>query len=374
MEQERYNFNQYKQNNQRRWQKKILKLGWSLAFLILAIEIYSYTTLLMHGERVDSSFSYVLLRIITPSLLNFGSLLTATLLSSKKISVEKINHATSMCLMIIAGVLSIFHNFFQLLLIAPAFIFFICASFGETKILKLLLVCDIPIFILTCISFWTDNHSGEPAYKALTLVCCLACIIFSYIYARSLMKSQAKQFEYIHESYKKQNQLIEELKIEPMTKLYNRTAMDETISRIINLKKSESINPFLVIMDIDFFKKVNDKYGHTAGDEVLITLADIIKKNIGSSRRAFRFGGEEFVLIFEDNMAANVIFLVQSIREEFSNTRFDFAPNSSFTLSAGISLLHSSFDEKDWIDSADKCLYFAKNNGRNQVKVAELEI
>lgn len=366
-------FKNYIANHYSKWQKKILLISWVVAIIILCIEIFTYTTLLKNGKRVVFSFSYIFLRIITPTILNFGTLLISThILNIKKFSINTKNHWVSASIFMICAVLAIFHNYFQILLISPGIAFFICAVFGETKILHRLLYATIPVAIISGITFWLDPDSKDLVYKLLTIICSTAFISCAYIFAKAVMNSQKTQLNYIHSSYRKQLELIEELKIEPLTKLYNRVAMDGTINRILSRVKTETINPFLVIMDIDFFKKVNDKYGHTSGDEVLVTLAEIIKKNMGSVRKAFRFGGEEFVLIFENSMPSTVIYTIQSIRKDFSSTKFKFAPDKSFTLSAGISPLHNSFTAKDWLNRADKCLYYAKEHGRDQIKVDEL--
>ncbi len=369
---EEQTYNQYIETLQSKWQRILLLTSWSAAVVTLCIEISTFITLLTHGERADYSFKYIFLRIITPTILNFGFMLITTILrKSNKVSMNVKNNLAAFCMYMICSVLAIFHNYFQVFLAVPGFAFFVCVVFGEKRILRNIMIATIPTCIIAGTAFWLDPDSKDTIYRTLTLVCSNTFIFCAFFFAKAVMRSQVSQLSYIHETYKKQAELIEELKIEPLTKLYNRVAMDGTINRIIGRKKSESINPYLVMMDIDFFKRVNDKYGHTAGDEVLVTLAEIIKKNMGSLRRAFRYGGEEFVLIFEDSMPANVIYTVQSIRKDFADKRFSFAPNESFSLCAGISVLHPDFDAKHWINSADQCLYYAKNHGRNQIKTAE---
>lgn len=373
MSYEERSYKEYKEQIHGKWQKKILLTAWLVAFLVLGIEFFCYFTFLKFENGGPLSPYYVLIRIIIPSLLNFGVLFVATFVRrSRRYSSMAKTMWASFSIFMICSVLAIFHNYFHIMLVAPAVSFFICAVFGETKILKRLLVLTVPVVLVSAFTFWNDKNSSEEFYRVLTLICDFTFISCAYIFSSALMKSQAAQLSFIHETYRLQKGLIEELKIEPLTKLYNRVALDETINRILKKTEEIPINPYLVIMDIDFFKKVNDKYGHTSGDKVLVTLSEIIKKNMGSGRRAFRFGGEEFVLIFEDSMPSLVVYTVQSIRSDFEATRFDFAPDLSITLSAGISALCPGFDSNAWIDSADKSLYFAKNNGRNQVKMSEI--
>lgn len=365
-------FYHYKENFYSRWQKNIIRLCLIAAFIILGIEIFTYFSLLTVAEREIRKFSYIFARIVVPSTINFGSLITASIIcKSKKVKVETKNLLVSISFFLICSVLSIFHNYFQLLLTSTCIALFLCTIFGDEKILKILAIATIPSFIIACITFWTDELSGIAIYKLLTYICAIAFIICSLLFARAIVYSQKGQLKYISSIYEKQTELIEELRIDPLTKLCNRIAFSETMNRIIRHSKELDISPFIVMMDIDFFKKVNDKYGHIAGDEVLVGLADIMRSNV-PSRKVFRFGGEEFILLFENDTEESVVSIVERIRKEFADKRYDFAPDSSFKISAGISALSPSFDEKAWIENADKALYYAKENGRNQIKIADI--
>lgn len=365
-------FYHYKENFYSRWQKNILKLGVICAFIILGIEIFTYFSLLTIPEREVRKFTYICSRIVAPSFLNFGSLIISYIVcKSKKIKSDTKNLVVSVAFLIICTIISIFHNYFQILLISSCIALFLCTIFGDTRILTILTYATIPTFIIACITFWLDDSTGIPIYKALTIICATAFIVCSSLFARAIVFSQKDQLKYIRSIYEKQTKLIEELRIDPLTKLCNRIAFSETVSRILAHSKKIGIKPYIVMMDIDFFKKVNDKYGHISGDEVLVKLADIMRDNV-STRKAFRFGGEEFILLFENDTESSVVRVVENIRREFTNTHYDFAPNASFTISAGISALSPLFDEKSWIENADKALYFAKENGRDQIKIAEI--
>lgn len=371
MELER-SFTQYRENFYSRWQRNILNLSLIVAFVILGIEIFTFHSLLSVAEREFRKVSYILARIVIPTVINFGTILaTSFVLKSKKIKTERKNFAVSFCFFMICSVLSVFHNYFQILLLSTCISLLLCSIFGDTKILKIQVHLIIPVFIIAAITFWFDKLTGIPIYKILTIICAIAFIAFTYVFARAVVISQKDQLKYIRKIYERQTELVEELRIDPLTKLCNRMAFNETISRIITLKKESDICPFIVMMDIDFFKKVNDRYGHVYGDEVLVSLADIMRDNV-STRKSFRYGGEEFVLLFEDNSLDMVVKIVEKIRREFSEKVYDFAPDESFTISAGISAYRDDMDDKIWLECADKALYFAKENGRDQIKVAEL--
>jgi diguanylate cyclase (GGDEF)-like protein len=151
--------------------------------------------------------------------------------------------------------------------------------------------------------------------------------------------------------------------IDGLTGLYNRKYLD-----IFMGKKARAYDSFAVAMlDIDFFKKVNDSFGHDVGDKVLKGLSDVFKKHVSNQDIVFRFGGEEFLIFIPNIEIAES--LVLSIKNAFESRIFE-SNGESFTktLSAGLSF-YKDDSEQIWqvIKNADVALYEAKNSGRNRV-------
>lgn len=169
------------------------------------------------------------------------------------------------------------------------------------------------------------------------------------------------------------NQLEELGRVDGLTGLYNRRFWEEQF--VMEFKRGRrSENPStLIMLDIDHFKKVNDTYGHPAGDEVIKTLGEIIKKSIRETDIAGRYGGEEFAIILPDTPVANVEFVSERIRRlvEKCTVVYDQI-DISFTISIGIAGLDPTHkDSTQWLDVADKALYKAKESGRNRVMLAD---
>jgi diguanylate cyclase (GGDEF)-like protein len=169
------------------------------------------------------------------------------------------------------------------------------------------------------------------------------------------------------------SQLEKVSRIDGLTGLYNRGFWEEQfVMEYKRDKRSESPSA-LIMLDIDNFKKVNDNYGHAAGDEVIKTLASIIKKATRETDFAGRHGGEEFAVILPDTPVANVEFVAERIRRlaEKCVVVYDEI-NISFTVSIGIAgFKHTYKDSSQWLDMADKSLYQAKAAGKNRVILAE---
>lgn len=150
-----------------------------------------------------------------------------------------------------------------------------------------------------------------------------------------------------------------------LTGLYNRRYLDEFVDEIQDSSKTFSI----LMADIDYFKQINDKYGHDMGDKVLKGISDVLRANIKGSDLAIRFGGEEFLILLFNITPQNAVKKAEEIRIEFSKKIFrsnegDF----SKTLSIGLSHYpHQSDTIWHSIKYADVALYEAKNSGRNKV-------
>jgi len=154
---------------------------------------------------------------------------------------------------------------------------------------------------------------------------------------------------------------------DPMTGLYNRRFLDNYMEHEIITKQQFSV----MMLDVDFFKQVNDTHGHDVGDHVIVGLSEVIKNNIKGSDLAIRYGGEEFTVILFDIPVEKVESIAQNIRKEFSKRTFK-GNNETFskTLSVGISLFpQDSGSPWETIKHADVALYNAKNNGRDKVVV-----
>jgi diguanylate cyclase (GGDEF)-like protein len=158
--------------------------------------------------------------------------------------------------------------------------------------------------------------------------------------------------------------------IDPMTELYNRRFLDNFMDE--DLKDRDRQFAILMI-DVDFFKQVNDNFGHDVGDRVLKVLSEVLRKETKGSDLAIRYGGEEFMVLLFDVTEEIALAIADKIRVSFSNKQFSAADKTfSKTLSVGVSLYPDQIDTP-WhaIKYADVALYEAKNRGRNKVLLFE---
>ena len=154
-----------------------------------------------------------------------------------------------------------------------------------------------------------------------------------------------------------------------LTGLFNRRYLQERLENMVN-EAARSGTPLAVIMlDIDHFKKINDRYGHKAGDDVIRFIARVIKNSTRKVDVAARYGGEEFIVLLHNTTAEGAVTVAEKIREIIQGAVVpadgnQLAVTASFGVSAYPELARSTHD---LVKSADEALYRSKENGRNRV-------
>lgn len=176
-------------------------------------------------------------------------------------------------------------------------------------------------------------------------------------------------------AYKEQKENYKNLSItDPLTKLYNQRYLYEYLNEIL----SKEIDTFsLVFCDLDHFKRINDTVGHKSGDLILIEIANIIKQTINLKGLAFRYGGEEMVVILENMNSFKAYEVAEEIRKSISSSKYIKRIYSNFpvTISIGISSYPTDAENIDVIiEKADKAMYYVKQIGRNSTKIYNEEV
>lgn len=166
--------------------------------------------------------------------------------------------------------------------------------------------------------------------------------------------------------------LAERAEVDGLTGLANRAAFNRRWSQEVNESQRYGRPLSLAVMDIDFFKKINDTYGHPAGDEVIQGFAKVITSFTRDCDIACRYGGEEFCVIMPETAPEASRIVGERIREAMGATSWPRHPEHNVTVSVGIAGINAGtagLTPEGWLDRADKALYTAKHGGRNRVVV-----
>jgi len=160
---------------------------------------------------------------------------------------------------------------------------------------------------------------------------------------------------------------------DPLTGLANRRAFDERLAESLDDSLQQLKKICLLMVDIDHFKRINDKHGHQIGDKILQYVASVLKKNFKGKDLVARFGGDEFAVIVENAPIAGVQRVAETVREQISEgtlKRTDTGePLGKVTVSIGCDCLKPDDKPNDVLTRADEALYSAKQNGRNRVEL-----
>ncbi|MDQ7043331.1 MAG: GGDEF domain-containing protein [Sulfurimonas sp.] len=183
-----------------------------------------------------------------------------------------------------------------------------------------------------------------------------------------------KNFENQLEIIDMQTELKEQANRDYLTNLYNRRYFNEVAQDFIKVAKRANKTMSLIIIDIDNFKNINDKYGHSAGDYVLKQLASLLEDNTRDSDIVARFGGEEFVILLPYTNKVGAFKIAEELRISIANQDFKINNNDNYikvTISLGIDSMDNYEDTEisDVLNRADRALYQAKENGKNQTIV-----
>lgn len=165
------------------------------------------------------------------------------------------------------------------------------------------------------------------------------------------------------------NKQFQELSVcDSLTGLYNRRKFNEILLNKINKYKRTLQSFGIILIDIDFFKKVNDTYGHTIGDGVLIEIASLLKNSVRKTDKVIRWGGEEFLIICPETTLEGTVHLAETIRILVEQYQFHIVKKT--TVSLGVAAMQKDDTARSIVDRADKYLYKAKKSGRNRVVYA----
>ena len=162
-------------------------------------------------------------------------------------------------------------------------------------------------------------------------------------------------------------ELEKNVKVDRLTNLYNRQYFNEQLKRYIVTAKRHQEALSLIFIDIDFFKNINDTHGHQVGDSVLQEVATLMLQELRSTDSAYRYGGEEFVVIATRTNAKEARTLSERFRKVVENHNFTHIKH--LTVSIGITELKENDSVDALIKRADDAMYMAKHDGRNQVKM-----
>lgn len=193
-------------------------------------------------------------------------------------------------------------------------------------------------------------------YRMVWKVVAIVLLLLAFLYHYSKLRKLNGQLRVLSNTDK-------------LTGLYNRLKIDAVLNEQKNHVDRYGSDVSLILMDIDFFKQVNDRWGHATGDKVLVDFATILKANVRATDYVGRWGGEEFLIVCPNTDSHGARALAENLLQEVREHQFEAV--GALRASAGVACLTRSLSINDVLHHADQALYQSKETGRNQVMVSE---
>jgi diguanylate cyclase (GGDEF)-like protein len=189
-------------------------------------------------------------------------------------------------------------------------------------------------------------------------------------FQRDLLKELEHANDIIRSLEKEIEDLQKQSNIDPLTKLFNRKALEIDGHELLKHGDERDLNLVALMIDADDFKKINDTFGHVAGDKVLILLAKLFKSSIREYDRAYRYGGEEFLIIFNRAKKEDAIKVAERIMQLVRNNKLIYKNQViRITLSMGLTEHQKGDTLETMIDRADAAVYEAKRTGKDKLVI-----
>jgi diguanylate cyclase (GGDEF)-like protein len=232
------------------------------------------------------------------------------------------------------------------------------------------LMLSLLIIIYSLFVFYLPIYQPNKAYLLAHIINGLIVNILAYIISRTFYTYSIRDYE-DKIAIKNQNRELQYLsEKDSLTNLYNKRMSDKLLDKFIKNSNNNEKTLYLSVIDLDYFKTINDEYGHLYGDEILKKFATSLKKSIRETDIAIRYGGDEFLIIFQDVSNKEINIILNRLLNEVSNPNFE---GIQLSFSCGVAKWKNDTKE-DLFERADSYMYKAKNAGRNNILIETLNV
>lgn len=348
------------------YRKQLINLHGFTIIIVTIAELAAYFLLVNQGKCSLSLYSsYLWLKVILPISINALGYMTAVIINRHSIfGCETKNSALVNISLTAAASVSLFHREFIASFSAFIFPIFLSGIFNEKKYLHKSLIISLLFLILNLLLAKAETYTDLESI--INYIAFFGIIIVAYLFGCISIDFHNLNFFIIENQATTNNRLRNKIKHDSLTGLYNRDTMFSEIEKSIEAYKTNHTPFCLAILDVDDFKQINDLYGHNKGDAVLKKMSKVLTDVCDKNDCICRFGGDEFAIIFNDKNINDANTVLERIVGDFSSTSYAFT-SKEITCSCGIAEYNEKMSASDIFNKADKNMYNAKNNGKNQL-------
>lgn len=342
------------------WNRKLLNTYWFLVMLQLPFELlYSFTT-----KRDASNTSGHLIISVLTMILILLALESTNKYYKKLLDYQIISGGAILSFTIIYFNYEI--NLVILYLLLPIFISIFYLQFSKIIYSVALSLVSFSILFTVKLRLLAD-YTFVDLLTILPVLSIISIVTFGIIKRGVEILNNLQITTELKQELLIKNIIMDKLsKTDALTDLYNHITFHEYLDELIMQNASGHFCIHLAVLDIDNFKKVNDTYGHRAGDAVLKNVSSALKNHIGLNDFVARYGGEEFAIIFTEKNTDVVFDLLERIRWQISQMKQEELKGQAVTISIGLSEYQPGTSKELLFAGADQSLYIAKKTGKNK--------
>jgi len=355
-----------------KWRKMLQNTNLYFVLFVFVLEITMYFVL-KSADLIDQPLPvYLTFFLILPTLINSLILLVGNRIFYHMTPDFKfINYIPIVQMTLICMIVSSTHYVFHITLAIFCFPIFATVIFGDKKLTKhISILCFIFMGITLLYRKFTPFRFNADDYFIVEAVIAYTILIATNIICYVVIELQIEKSNVIRKSYNCLVELQEQLTRDQKTGLYGHTIFRNTLDKRVELSEKTFRPLILAIIDIDDFKKINDTYGHSKGDEVIFALVELLKQMNHAKWFLSRFGGEEFSVIFTDCDVDTAYSFLEDIRNAFEKQRYNFT-DDTLTISIGMARWQSGWTAEELFNHADAAMYISKAKGKNKIEICE---
>ena len=350
-----------------RWCRYIVNTGYATAALMILAHVIWYFA--ARSVLARSPDDYLRNYIVLPAIGLFALTFFADLfVRSQRFSLVSKEYLSLTLFVIFSFYLSLTHDIARVLLASFILPIFASTIFLNVKITRWIFWISSLAVLLVGVKIYLSGKLDSNMLMQIFVVCFM--FLCSYLLAKVLILYGRDNLRTLMLFDNKQQNMQEQLKLDPFTGLNNRKTFDDYLPRLV--EKCQNTQKFLslAMIDIDHFKSVNDLCGHAMGDRVILYLSQTLKNIQNENIRAFRIGGDEFSMLFEGCSTEETYRICEAVRTQMESCPLRTANDERVTLSCGVVCTDPENADLEMLkNAADSALYAAKNNGRNQVVI-----
>lgn len=356
-------------NLYQRWRNNLHFISLLVASITLFLEItVTFLFLIYVPNSIHLSQPYYILAYIyLPSAINFSLVVAGGHIKDSEMLSDNLKNYSS--ILVLTGqvfIIACVHNVFSFTTTLFAIPILLTLIYSNRTMTNVVTIASFGFMIISSYVAVNDSQTSDVLYL-IEMFIAFSLILACYIITNLLTDIEITKNDILKDSAFKQLQLEELIKCDPLTGLHNMATFYNKLEALIK----RNVKPLTIaVIDIDNFKSVNDTWGHETANEVLIYMAAQLQACCTILGSVFRYGGEEFTIIFPEVTSEEAKSMVEEARRNIYNHKFKTMPGQVITFSCGIATYTTdSYSAHDFFQIADKIMYKAKLSGKNNVMV-----